>query len=1017
MKTKIKSLLIVLGFTLISNLRITAQGCFSNLIPGPNRTEIQSQNSILALTLEPVLGPCNITAGTPLTAVGINQGNPKFMLDILCDANVPTFNDVDIKCLTCPTINSVGYRIDSNLVVFTDGDITSAYLGVGAGFIPLNTNASLSSPNFRNTFVGYDADVAFGASGTGAMENTAMGYQALTANVGSSTSYGTKNVAVGAYALETMASTVATASLGNSNTALGWGALELFNPRKYTNVYPNTAVGSRALMNADTGSRNTAEGYSAGQHITEAFDNVAVGDQALVTNRIGNANVAVGSSALFHDTTSNNTAVGYNALYFTTGGANGFGANNAGTGYEVMYHNTTGFSNSATGNVAMFTNTTGNMNVADGSSALDLNSTGDSNVAIGNAALFNNTVSCNTGTGNRALYSFTTGKYNTADGYLSSFGTSGATGDSNASDGALSMYNIKNGNANSAVGYRAGYSITSDTDCLFLGARTDRAAVPLRNAAAIGYHAITTKTNQMEVGNNNADITMGLSNVTPSNNYTRLELNTAYGGGQFNVNWGSTPPAYVNPGNGGTGWSGLRFDDLKATSTPGINPGSGILALDTAGNVIYVRDTGTNGGLIGYCTPGPLPVLAGDAGVNLGTHNFYFSGTSANNPALTDVMIGKNCGQVPLAKLDVLQQSSGATNGSIGIYVENDDTACTSSTFGTYAIGIKSYMPPTINATRQYKIAGWFEADSSVNCCSTPPIAGPQFAIFVPHGGGQVSINLKDHCPSSGHVLAVGGTTAIAANSFTVSDSTVKTDIQPITNALALVKNLDGVSFKYKQSFIDDSLMTCTQYGFISQQVATVIPNLVQTTDLGPVRYKAMSYSAVIPWLVEAIKQQETIKHNDSLGQKLTNDSLRYTLDSLRTAFKSIQNCLNQLCGHGQVHHHGSGNGGSDDSNATIANMQEVTLSAVSGAPLLYQNVPNPFSSGTKINYYLPQNTQGATIAFYDTYGNQMKVVQLSQTGNGTLSITPDNLTSGIYSYSLIVDGKIVDTKRMILQK
>jgi len=65
----------------------------------------------------------------------------------------------------------------------------------------------------------------------------------------------------------------------------------------------------------------------------------------------------------------------------------------------------------------------------------------------------------------------------------------------------------------------------------------------------------------------------------------------------------------------------------------------------------------------------------------------------------------------------------------------------------------------------------------------------------------------------------------------------------------------------------------------------------------------------------------------------------------------------------------------------------------------------------------LPEGTQAATIVFYDTYGNQIKTVQLSQTGNGTLNVTPDNLTGGIYSYSLVVNNNIIDTKRMILQK
>ncbi len=92
-------------------------------------------------------------------------------------------------------------------------------------------------------------------------------------------------------------------------------------------------------------------------------------------------------------------------------------------------------------------------------------------------------------------------------------------------------------------------------------------------------------------------------------------------------------------------------------------------------------------------------------------------------------------------------------------------------------------------------------------------------------------------------------------------------------------------------------------------------------------------------------------------------------------------------------------------------------LSAATNACLLYQNVPNPFSTGTRINYYLPIGTQAATIVFYDTYSNQIKTIKLSQTGNVTLNITHDNFTAGIYSYSLVVNNSVIDTKRMILQK
>jgi hypothetical protein len=121
---------------------------------------------------------------------------------------------------------------------------------------------------------------------------------------------------------------------------------------------------------------------------------------------------------------------------------------------------------------------------------------------------------------------------------------------------------------------------------------------------------------------------------------------------------------------------------------------------------------------------------------------------------------------------------------------------------------------------------------------------------------------------------------------------------------------------------------------------------------------------------------------------------------------QDIQSCISGLCSPAN----------SNASAANITNIQDITLSSTN-APLLYQNIPNPFSTGTKINYYLPQDALGASIVFYDNYGNQIKIVQLNQTGNGTLNITPDNLSNGIYSYSLVVNGNVIATKRMIIEK
>src|SRR6185437_9837678 len=104
----------------------------------------------------------------------------------------------------------------------------------------------------------------------------------------------------------------------------------------------------------------------------------------------------------------------------------------------------------------------------------------------------------------------------------------------------------------------------------------------------------------------------------------------------------------TNPFGCGTGWSGLRFDDLTTISTPCKNPGRGYLAVDTAGNVIYV-DTAVGGSRnspngIGYCPSigTGLQAMLGSGGYDMGVNgaNFYFGGTYSRNITNTNVAIG-----------------------------------------------------------------------------------------------------------------------------------------------------------------------------------------------------------------------------------------------------------------------------------------------------------------------------------------------------------------------------------------
>jgi hypothetical protein len=44
-------------------------------------------------------------------------------------------------------------------------------------------------------------------------------------------------------------------------------------------------------------------------------------------------------------------------------------------------------------------------------------------------------------------------------------------------------------------------------------------------------------------------------------------------------------------------------------------------------------------------------------------------------------------------------------------------------------------------------------------------------------------------------------------------------------------------------------------------------------------------------------------------------------------------------------------------------------------------------------------------------------VAAITDTGMGELDITANNLASGVYNYSLMIKGKVIDTKKMMFEK
>ncbi|SDH85519.1 Por secretion system C-terminal sorting domain-containing protein [Chryseobacterium taeanense] len=91
-----------------------------------------------------------------------------------------------------------------------------------------------------------------------------------------------------------------------------------------------------------------------------------------------------------------------------------------------------------------------------------------------------------------------------------------------------------------------------------------------------------------------------------------------------------------------------------------------------------------------------------------------------------------------------------------------------------------------------------------------------------------------------------------------------------------------------------------------------------------------------------------------------------------------------------------------------------IDLSSDSSSPKLYQNTPNPGRGETTIKYYLPKDVKDASIGIYNISGQLIKTVSLKEKGNGSINIS--GIRGGSYVYNLNIDGKNIDSKKMLIQ-
>jgi hypothetical protein len=386
---------------------------------------------------------------------------------------------------------------------FKDNDISlgeDALLGTGNSHnVAIGYRAAAGSISGYQVAIGY---LALSGSGGSNNHNVAIGTETLSVNIDGNNYH---NTAVGGYALQS--------GSYRSATAFGYAAAQ-----NYTGTTPIVAVGASAAK-AVSGLNITAIGASAMNSTGSANNSVAVGSNALQKINSSNGGLtAVGYFALRNNTTGYyNTAIGPFALEDNTTAY----SNVAITGYGALKENTTGTGNTAIGTNTMERNLTGVQNIAIGGNAIRYHTDSDYNIAIGVNAMQNvsvGTPTYNIAVGYWAGYN-SKGDNNVMIGQAAGYSSGPTTVDFNVFIGYYAGRLFVSGSDNVAVGknamYQGGKLGTNATDNVAVGENALYNVGGLRNVG-IGLSAMS----QMRVGNDNVAVGYRAGQLLASGNRT-----------------------------------------------------------------------------------------------------------------------------------------------------------------------------------------------------------------------------------------------------------------------------------------------------------------------------------------------------------------------------------------------------------------------------------------------------------------------------------------------------------------
>jgi len=619
-----------------------------------------------------------------------------------------------------------------------------------------------------------------------------------------------------------------------------------------------------------------------------------------------------------------------------------------------------------------------NRNIATGTflgNSAGNSTTGSNNTGVGYQSLFANTFgSDNTGIGIQSLFSNTSGSYNSAAGRFALY--SNTVGNFNTGMGTNALYANTSGSNNTGSGYQSLNWNTTGSYNTAIGLQSLFNNTTASNNVAVGHKTLFTNTTGEYNSATGAEAlySNSVGNYNTANGYKSLYSNST------GSNNSATGYLSLSSNSTGSNNTALGYNSLlnNATGYQNTSIGSISMQLNVTGNAnvgvgygtLYYNEWGNNNTATGYYAGW------GNIGGNNNTATGYFAIENGEfgiaNTATGAYTITQNEGHRNVADGAYSGEAASFYNNCtlIGYDADHSVTTADNSTALGNGSRITDYDQVRIGNSSITSIGG-FEDWTNVS-------------------DGRMKKNVKEDVPGLEFItklrpvtynLDVSGIRNFLGEDIIVSPGTVEAveaSGQKLDMPAKPEWNQEKEKINYTGFIAQEVEATAEQIGYDFSGVDK--PN--NENSLYGIRYAQF----VVP-LVKAVQELDEI--NKEL--QIENADIKKRLEKLESLL------LN---------------------NSTSENIstKNVILTAVDQPAILEQNIPNPFNGKTIIKYFVPENFTSAEIRIQNMNGVELQVVDVAS-GSGLINLDATEIPSGSYTYSLIIDGRVMDTKTMLLAK